>query len=151
MSDIVTAIEAHAAISAAFDDIATTDGFCDWADVANARDEALRLLVAFSSSRAAVIAIADEALTLANARIAKLEIELAATELAITHPHGETGVGDQVEKCIGYKWPGEVRSVFTNRAGEVRFVVECTAEAVNGALHIFNGSQLCRAALKGDA
>lgn len=101
----------------------------------------------------AAIAECDAALTLANARIARLEIELASARVAITHPHGEVGVGDQVEKCLGYKWPGEVRSVFTNRAGEVRFVVECTAEAVNGALHIFNGSQLRRAnaAIKGDA
>lgn len=103
-----------------------------------------------SKARAA-IAECGAALTLANERIARLEIELAAAKIAITHPHGEVGVGAQVEKRTGYKWPGEVRSVFTNRAGEVRFVVECTAEAVSGALHIFNGDQIRHAALKGDA
>ncbi len=51
-------------------------------------------------------------------------------------------VGDQVRKKSGYAWPGEVRSVFTNLAGDVRVVVECTAPAVAGALHIFNEKQL---------
>jgi hypothetical protein len=51
-------------------------------------------------------------------------------------------VGDKVQKAKGYRWPGEVRSVFQNKAGQTRVVVECTAEEVAGALHIFNESQL---------
>lgn len=51
-------------------------------------------------------------------------------------------IGDRVEKIDGYGWPGEVRSVFTTRAGTVRIVVECTALEVVGALHIFAPGQL---------
>lgn len=53
-------------------------------------------------------------------------------------------VGDKVEKASGYKWPGVVVSVFQNLKGQDRYVVECTAEAVSGALHIYNSSQLCK-------
>ncbi len=80
-------------------------------------------------------------LTAANER---LQIECAALRIAITHPHGEIGVGTEVEKVNGYRWPGEVRSVFTTKSGAVRFVVECTVPEVAGALHIFNGEQLAR-------
>jgi len=38
--------EIEEAIGAALDDIPTTDGFCDWADVANARDQILNHLKA---------------------------------------------------------------------------------------------------------
>lgn len=72
------------------------------------------------------------------------DIEIHGARLALTHPHGEIGVGDEVVKIKGYPWPGEVRAVFTNSAGEVRYVVECTADAVSGALHIFNGEQLAK-------
>lgn len=51
-------------------------------------------------------------------------------------------IGDRVRKAKGYRWPGEVRSVFANKAGEARVVVECTAWAVAGALHIFSPEQL---------
>ena len=51
-------------------------------------------------------------------------------------------VGDQVIKINGYKWPGEIRSVFTTRKGETRCVVECTIAGVEGALHIYNPEQL---------
>jgi hypothetical protein len=51
-------------------------------------------------------------------------------------------IGDKVEKVNGYKWPGEVRSVFTNCAGQPRIVVECTVPAVAGALHIYSPEQL---------
>lgn len=53
-------------------------------------------------------------------------------------------VGDQVQKVKGYPFPGEVRAVFTNLKGDVRLVVECTAPAVAGALHVFNEGQLVR-------
>jgi hypothetical protein len=53
-------------------------------------------------------------------------------------------VGDRVEKKKGYRWPGEVRSVFTNKAGVTRVVVECTVKAVAGALHIYAPEQLQR-------
>jgi hypothetical protein len=51
-------------------------------------------------------------------------------------------IGDKVEKVTGYKWPGVVVAVFDTLAGERRVVVECTAEAVKGALHIYNEGQL---------
>jgi hypothetical protein len=51
-------------------------------------------------------------------------------------------IGDKVEKVTGYKWPGVVVAVFDTLAGQRRVVVECTAEAVQGALHIYNENQL---------
>jgi hypothetical protein len=51
-------------------------------------------------------------------------------------------VGDQVTKRDGYKWPGEVRAVFTTKGGKTRVVVECTVREVTGALHIFAPEQL---------
>lgn len=55
-------------------------------------------------------------------------------------------VGDRVEKKDGYRFPGEVRAVIVKIDGELRYVVECTAPACAGMLHIFKGSQLIRAA-----
>jgi hypothetical protein len=57
-------------------------------------------------------------------------------------------VGDQVVKASGYPFPGEVRSVFTTKAGAVRYVVEATGPDYAGMLHIFNGDQLRLAGLK---
>lgn len=51
-------------------------------------------------------------------------------------------LGVRVEKRSGYQWPGTVVAVFYTLAGEVRYVVECTAPEVKGALHIYNGGQL---------
>jgi hypothetical protein len=51
-------------------------------------------------------------------------------------------VGDFVIKINGYKWPGEIRAIFTNRKGETRCVVECTVPGVEGALHIYDPDQL---------
>jgi hypothetical protein len=51
-------------------------------------------------------------------------------------------VGDRVEKLEGYKWPGIVVAIFTNTNHERRVVVECDAEAVAGALHIYSPEQL---------
>jgi hypothetical protein len=51
-------------------------------------------------------------------------------------------VGDRVKKRSGYEYPGFVVSVFTNRAGAVRYVVEADHSAFSGMLHIFNGDQL---------
>jgi len=55
------------------------------------------------------------------------------------------GVGDLVEKFKGdYQLSGEVRAVFTTRAGKTRYVVEHTP----GFLHIYSGEvlrkELCR-------
>lgn len=50
-------------------------------------------------------------------------------------------VGDPVEKYTGdYQLPGEVRAVFTTRAGKVRYVVEHDP----GFLHIYSGLNLRR-------
>ena len=50
-------------------------------------------------------------------------------------------VGDRVKKRSGYEYPGFIVSVFTNRAGAVRYVVEADHSAFSGMLHIFNGDQ----------
>lgn len=52
-------------------------------------------------------------------------------------------VGDKVRKPKGYSFPGEVRAVFTNRAGDTRYVVE--RDLAPGMLHIFAPSQLEKA------
>lgn len=64
-------------------------------------------------------------------------------------------IGDRVFKVKGYKFFGEVRSVFTNRAGENRIAVELVSSMIidgideggngNGMIHIFSESQLERA------
>ena len=51
-------------------------------------------------------------------------------------------VGDRVKKRSGYEYPGFIVSVFTNRAGAVRYVVEADHSAFSGMLHIFNGDQI---------
>ena len=51
-------------------------------------------------------------------------------------------VGDQVHKKTGYLWPGIVVAIFLTTAGKVRVVVECTAAAVAGALHIYSPEQI---------
>ncbi|WP_168160802.1 helix-turn-helix domain-containing protein [Weeksella sp. HMSC059D05] len=48
-------------------------------------------------------------------------------------------IGDKVYKPKGYKFPGEVRAIFTNTRNEIRIVAEMED---NGMLHIFNESQL---------
>ena len=48
-------------------------------------------------------------------------------------------VGDRVKKRSGYEYPGFIVSVFTNRAGAVRYVVEADHPAFSGMLHIFKG------------
>ena len=91
-------------------------------------------LAALKDGRAAGVAAERE----------RCAIEIAALRQAITHPHGQIGVGDQVHKREGYLWPGVVRSVFTTTKGMVRYVVECTVPEVEGALHIYNGNQIER-------
>ena len=54
------------------------------------------------------------------------------------------GVGDLVRKRAGYEYPGVVVSVFTTRAGAVRYVVEADHPAFAGMLHIFSEEQLER-------
>lgn len=51
-------------------------------------------------------------------------------------------VGDKVQKVRGYRWPGEVVSVFVTLGGEYRVVVECTVPEVAGALHIYSFDQI---------
>ena len=51
-------------------------------------------------------------------------------------------VGDLVRKRAGYEYPGIIVSVFTTRAGAVRYVVEADHPGFAGTLHIFNGDQL---------
>ena len=48
-------------------------------------------------------------------------------------------VGDKAYKPKGYKFPCEIRAVFTNKAGEIRIVAEMDDY---GLLHIFNEEQL---------
>ena len=56
----------------------------------------------------------------------------------------ELKVGDRVRKVKGYPFPGVIVAAFDTLAGHRRFVVECTAEDVQGCLHIFNASQLVK-------
>ena len=51
-------------------------------------------------------------------------------------------VGDLVRKRAGYEYPGIIVSVFTTRAGAVRYVVEADHLGFAGLLHIFNRDQL---------
>ena len=53
-------------------------------------------------------------------------------------------IGDRVKKKSGYTFEGELRSLFTNRRGEERAVVELVNEGGNGdqMLHIFATSQI---------
>lgn len=51
-------------------------------------------------------------------------------------------LGQRVEKVKGYKWPGVVVAQFTNINGDIRYVVECTVESVEGALHIYSEHDL---------
>lgn len=50
--------------------------------------------------------------------------------------------GHRVSKHSGYPFPGEVRSVFWNRAGQRRYVIEATGADYAGMLHIFSPEQL---------
>lgn len=50
-------------------------------------------------------------------------------------------IGDRVRKVTGYRYFGEVRSVFTTSRGDLRYVVENTGENL-GMLFIFNEEQL---------
>jgi hypothetical protein len=50
--------------------------------------------------------------------------------------------GRQGAERNGYEYPGFIVSVFTNRAGAVRYVVEADHPAFSGMLHTFNEEQL---------
>jgi hypothetical protein len=50
--------------------------------------------------------------------------------------------GCPVQKITGYPFPGVVVAAFLTTKGEPRVVVECTAPAVLGCMHIFNPEQL---------
>lgn len=62
----------------------------------------------------------------------------------------EFSVGQRVEKVSGYRWPGVIVSAFRTTAGQERYVVECTAPEVAGALHIYAPGRLAATILKGD-
>jgi len=47
-------------------------------------------------------------------------------------------IGDRIAKRAGYRFVGEIRAVFTTKAGKVRVVAENSDEL----LHIFNEDQL---------
>lgn len=49
-------------------------------------------------------------------------------------------IGDQVEKIVGYYYPGIVVSVFYTMEGKERVVVESTL--LPGMLHIYSPEQL---------
>jgi hypothetical protein len=51
-------------------------------------------------------------------------------------------LGDRVQKRTGYQYPGIVVSVFTTRAGSVRYVVEADHPRFEGMLHIYSEDQL---------
>lgn len=53
-------------------------------------------------------------------------------------------IGDTVRKVAGYEWPGVVVADFKTLDGKRRLVVECTADGVRGALHIYAPDQLER-------
>ena len=63
-------------------------------------------------------------------------------QAALLDPTGKYCVGDKVRKRFGYRFPGEVRMVGTNKAGEVRYVVEALHEDFVGMLHIYSENQL---------
>ena len=51
-------------------------------------------------------------------------------------------LGQRVQKAEGYPFPGIVVADFVTLEGQRRVVVQCTAPAVYGCLHVFNLSQL---------
>ena len=51
-------------------------------------------------------------------------------------------VGYECVKVKGYPFPGEIRSVYFTRNGNIRVVVECTVPEVAGCQHIFSPMQL---------
>lgn len=67
-----------------------------------------------------------------------IEDEVMKTEIE-KKDQAKFRVGDKVYKPKGYKFPSEVRAIFTNTKGEIRVVAEMQD---NGMLHIFNESQL---------
>lgn len=50
--------------------------------------------------------------------------------------------GERVRKPQGYPFPGEIRAIFTTKAGKWRYVVEATGAGYAGMLHIFDGDRL---------
>ena len=74
--------------------------------------------------------------------LVKLEALIAEAERARHAERPQQRLLTPVRKRTGYAWPGVVVSRFQNLKGEERVVVECTAEAVRGALHIFNSDQI---------
>lgn len=50
--------------------------------------------------------------------------------------------GTKMRKPKGYSFDGEVRSSFTTKAGELRYVCELEGDNGGGMLHIFAPSQI---------
>jgi hypothetical protein len=51
-------------------------------------------------------------------------------------------MGQKVQKCNGYLYPGVIVSVFTTTEGKVRYVVEADHKDFRGMLHIFSDADL---------
>ncbi len=51
-------------------------------------------------------------------------------------------IGSLVEKRAGYRFPGEIRSIFATRRGEIRVVAEADHSEFEGMLHIYMPEQL---------
>ena len=59
------------------------------------------------------------------------------------HADAEFPIGTAVHKARGYAFPGVVVAVFDPTwADGLRYVVECTAPAALGCLHIYSAYQL---------
>lgn len=64
---------------------------------------------------------------------------MSNTDTLVNKP--KFGIGDKVEKAVGdYHPTGEIRAVFTNKAGGIRYVMEF--DLIPGMLHIFSEHQL---------
>lgn len=53
-------------------------------------------------------------------------------------------IGDRAVTVKGARFEGEIRAVFTNRAGQQRVVVEATDQAFAGTLHVYPVEQLAK-------
>ena len=60
--------------------------------------------------------------------------------MRVEEPVSKFKIGDLVRKVKGYEFFGTVQSVFQNRKGDKRIVVESNPSA--GLMHIFNEEQM---------
>lgn len=135
--------------------IAEQDDLLDAAEaaLARAREEAFEEASALARAREALRAVwfrttnarlggwKDDGTAERALEFIEAEVRTALTALALARDTdtGSFPVGALVEKYTGdYQLPGEVRSVFTTRAGKTRYVVEHTP----GFLHIYGPQNL---------